>query len=80
MKRIREHGLTEKEWQVARLVIAGYTNGEIAEELVMSVHTVRSHLQHSMTKTNVDKRTQLALWAVANDPTPRGPHGRTEAA
>jgi len=52
--------LTASESQVADLVAAGHTNREVADELVISVRTVESHLAHVYRKLEVRSRTELA--------------------
>lgn len=53
-------GLTKREGQVAALAASGATNQEIAEELMMSVATVKSHLHHAFRRLDVRTRTELA--------------------
>jgi DNA-binding NarL/FixJ family response regulator len=55
--------LTEREADVVLAVARGRTNQEIAEELFLSVATVKTHLSHAMTKLDLANRTQLALLA-----------------
>lgn len=67
--------LTVAEQRVVSMLSSGITSNEgIAEELHLSVHTVRSQLQSAMRKAGVDDRTQLALWAIRDSvhshPTP----------
>jgi len=52
--------LTATEEQVARLVAEGRTNREVAETLVMSVHTVDAHLRRIYRKLQVRSRTELS--------------------
>jgi DNA-binding NarL/FixJ family response regulator len=49
--------LTEREWDVLRLVAAGGSDKEIARTLFISELTVRKHLEHIFTKLNVHSRT-----------------------
>ena len=51
--------LTRRERQIADLVAAGYSNQRIADELVLSVRTVESHLHRIMRKTGVSTRRAL---------------------
>lgn len=44
-------------------VARGRTNAEIADELFLSIATVKTHLSHAMTKLDLANRTQLALLA-----------------
>jgi DNA-binding NarL/FixJ family response regulator len=55
--------LTEREADVVLAVARGRTNQEIAEELFLSVATVKTHLSHAMTKLDLANRIQLALLA-----------------
>ena len=52
--------LTERELQVARLVVDRKTNPEIAAELFLSKKTVEHHLRHIFRKMNVSSRVELA--------------------
>lgn len=52
-------GLTRAEIRIARLVVQGRSNREIAHALSISVHTVRHHVQHIHDKVGVRSRTQL---------------------
>ncbi|CAM3605739.1 helix-turn-helix transcriptional regulator [Tsukamurella ocularis] len=63
--------LTPTELAVVRLAAQGMTNPEIAEELVVSRATVKTHLYHVFTKLDVSNRTELASIAhtrLAEDP------------
>jgi DNA-binding CsgD family transcriptional regulator len=53
-------GLTARELEVARLVMAGRTNREIAAELFLSEKTVETHLRHAFEKLGVSSRAALA--------------------
>jgi LuxR family maltose regulon positive regulatory protein len=50
--------LSERELEVLRLITAGLSNQEIAEELVIAVSTVKSHINHIYGKLEVKSRTQ----------------------
>lgn len=56
--------LTEREVEVLRLVAQGLSNDEIAQQLVVSERTVRTHVSHILDKLHLANRTQLALYAV----------------
>ncbi|MEU7301501.1 response regulator transcription factor [Streptomyces sp. NPDC007206] len=58
--------LTERELDVVRLVAVGRTNAEIAQELLMSMSTVKAHLAHVQTKLQVRNRVEIAAWAWEN--------------
>jgi DNA-binding NarL/FixJ family response regulator len=52
----RVAGLSERETEVLRLIVAGRSNPEIARELVVSAKTVRNHITHIFTKLGVEDR------------------------
>jgi DNA-binding NarL/FixJ family response regulator len=55
--------LTEREEQVLVTVARGRTNAEIADELHISLSTVKAHLASLMTKLGARNRVELAMWA-----------------
>jgi len=56
--------LTSREMDVLRLIVAGYSNAEIARELGISEQTVKTHLSHLMRKIDVRSRLQAARYAI----------------
>jgi two-component system, NarL family, response regulator LiaR len=56
--------LSQREVEVLRLVVDGLTNQKIAERLVVSIETVKSHMRRIMEKLAVSDRTQAAVRAV----------------
>ena len=56
--------LSERELEVLRLVARGRTDAEIAEQLVLSVHTVHRHVANIRTRLGVTSRAAAAAWAV----------------
>jgi NarL family two-component system response regulator LiaR len=56
--------LTERELQVVRLVAQGCSNREIANKLVISAKTVKTHISNILGKVHLEDRTQLAIYAI----------------
>lgn len=55
--------LSEREFEVLIKIAAGYTNANIAKQLVISERTVKSHVSSILSKLNMTDRTQLAVFA-----------------
>ncbi|XWN52795.1 helix-turn-helix transcriptional regulator [Anoxybacillus flavithermus] len=51
--------LSERERQIFFLLLKGYSNQEIADELVLSKHTIKNHINHVFQKMDVKRRSQL---------------------
>jgi len=56
--------LTERENEILQLVAQGLTNDQIAERLVVSERTVRTHVSNILAKLQLANRTQAALYAL----------------
>ena len=56
--------LSEREYEVLRLLVQGKTNPEIAQQLTISVGTVKIHVEHILAKLGVSDRTQAAVRAT----------------
>ena len=59
-----EDPLTGRELDVLRLIARGLTNQEIADKLVVSERTVRTHVSNILEKLHLANRTQAALYAL----------------
>jgi DNA-binding NarL/FixJ family response regulator len=68
--------LTPREREVLGLVAEGASNRQIAETLVVSERTARTHVSAILGKLGLVSRTQAALWAV-REGLGRGPTGRS---
>jgi two-component system, NarL family, response regulator LiaR len=58
------HDLTERERAVLALMVAGLNNTEIAERLVVSPSTIKSHVSNILAKFGVTSRTEAVAQAV----------------
>jgi DNA-binding CsgD family transcriptional regulator len=58
------HNLTRRETHVLRLMAKGHANTEIASQLQISPHTVKSHVINIFNKLGVNDRIQAAVWAA----------------
>lgn len=56
--------LTQREYEVLKLVVDGKSNNEIAQELMISEHTAKAHVCNIIQKLVVDDRTQAAVKAL----------------
>jgi two-component system NarL family response regulator len=56
--------LTERERDVLRLVATGASNQEIADRLMISVNTAKSHIRNILEKLQLENRTQAASYAM----------------
>jgi two-component system, NarL family, response regulator NreC len=61
---VGEEELSDREREVLTLLAHGYTNQEIAEQLVVSVRTVESHRSHIMSKLRLSTRAELVSYAL----------------
>ncbi|HSM57473.1 MAG TPA: response regulator transcription factor [Candidatus Sulfomarinibacteraceae bacterium] len=57
--------LTDRENEVLVLMARGYRNERIAEELVISEHTVRNHIHNIFHKLDVGTRVEAVLYAIS---------------
>jgi DNA-binding NarL/FixJ family response regulator len=62
--------LTEREEEVLVTVARGRTNAEIADDLCISLSTVKTHLASLMQKLGARNRVELAMWAYETDRMP----------
>lgn len=61
-----DYNLTSREAQILKLITEGYSNNEIAKELVVSINTTKAHVASILQKLEVDDRLQAALKALKN--------------
>jgi NarL family two-component system response regulator LiaR len=58
------HDLTERERDVLALLVEGLNNTQIADKLVVSPSTIKSHVSHILAKLGVASRTEAAAFAL----------------
>jgi NarL family two-component system response regulator LiaR len=63
-QKLSEEPLTHRELEVLRRIAQGCENREIADELVISEATVRTHVSNILGKLHLASRTQAALYAL----------------
>lgn len=59
--------LTDREAQVLKLIVDGYSNADIAKKLYVSIHTAKAHVCNILQKLSVDDRTQAAIKALKDN-------------
>ena len=59
-------GLTPREGEILALIAGGATNGAIAAQLVLSAHTIKSHINRIFAKTGSPDRAAAIRYAVAH--------------
>lgn len=62
----KDFGLTRRELEIVNLVVAGYSNPEIAKKCSISEQTVKHHMSNIFDKVGMYNRVELALFAVSH--------------
>lgn len=65
-ERVLHDDLTEREMEVLLLIARGMTNQEIADELIIAIKTVKTHVSNILSKLEVQDRTQAVVYAFSN--------------
>lgn len=58
--------LTPREGQILALISRGYSNQEIANELYLSINSIKSHIRSAYRRIGVERRTQAVVWAITH--------------
>jgi DNA-binding NarL/FixJ family response regulator len=62
-------GVTPRQLQVAALVAKGWSNRQIAQELVITERSAESHVERIRARLGFRSRAQIAAWYAARNPT-----------
>lgn len=60
---ILHDALTAREMEILKLIADGKSNKVIAEELFITIKTVKTHITNILSKLDVEDRTQAAVYA-----------------
>jgi DNA-binding NarL/FixJ family response regulator len=56
--------LSPREHEIVELIAQGFQNKEIAEKMIISIHTVKNHLHHILEKLGLSSRLEVALHEI----------------
>ena len=59
--------LTARQHEVASLIARGLSNAQIAEQLLLSRHTVKRHVENILGKLRLRSRIEIALWLLQDE-------------
>jgi len=65
--RVLHEDLTNREFEVLHLVAEGLSNQEIADQLFITLKTVKTHVSNILSKLEVSDRTQATIYAFKHD-------------
>ncbi len=57
-------GLTDREFEVLKLIALGHTNAQVAQELYLSIRTVETHRAHIQQKLGLHDRAEMVRYAL----------------
>ena len=67
MNKIDKQILTAREYEVLKLIAEGLNNHQIADVLVISIHTVKAHVESIYRKFNLHNKFQTVIYAFFNN-------------
>lgn len=59
--------LTNREITILKLIMQGYANSQISDEVFISIHTVKAHVGSIIKKLNAKNRTNAVYIAIKNN-------------
>jgi len=62
----RRHGLTEREAEILTLICRGMSNNQIAQQLYLSINSVKTYIRTAYRKIGVESRSQAVAWGYRN--------------
>lgn len=62
-----QQNLTEREKELMKFLVTGMTNTQLAKEMIISVHTIKSMLENLFHKFNVHSRLELVVSYLKKD-------------
>lgn len=65
--KIDKSKFTQREYEIMSLIAKGYSNREIASKIFMSEGTVKNYITQILSKTNLQHRTQIAIYFIQGD-------------
>jgi two-component system, NarL family, response regulator LiaR len=63
----RRHGLTDREATILALIAAGLSNVEIAQELYLSINSVKTYIRTAYRRIGVNTRSEAVLWTLRHN-------------
>jgi DNA-binding NarL/FixJ family response regulator len=58
--------LSPREIEIVQLISEGLTNGDIADKLFLSIHTISTHRKNILRKLDLNKSSELIMYAIKN--------------
>ena len=62
----REHGLSDRESEVLSLICQGLSNQQVAQNLYLSINSVKTYIRTLYRKIGVESRSQAVIWGLGH--------------